>query len=202
MIKAQKSCGRCLTMNRKFTGRKFEWWPDHERYCRTNFACTEGLCGSKDKDRQLHFTVCFTHATENQAREDDFAKTLDAKSLPNGLTPTSVRFLHMLSQPMFSAAPPKTCGPNLVPPVVDRDGFEILPDVNDLGLFLMQMIPAETDQSKELLCFYDSGCSAAGLSDRAFNLLNTNTVRPGPTVLDVAGAKSIVIPYGEEQFQL
>ena len=67
MVKAQQSCGRCLTMGRKFTGRKSDWWPAHERFCKTTFVCKEGFCAGKPKDRQLHMTVCFTHATENQA---------------------------------------------------------------------------------------------------------------------------------------
>ena len=66
----------------------------------------------------------------------------------------------------------------------------------------MQMLPLERKEDGELLCFYDSGCGSAGMSDRAYDLLGSKTVRPGPTVLDVAGGKSILVPYGEEQFHL
>ena len=86
--------------------------------------------------------------------------------------------------------------------VTDEDGYEIIPDVKDVGLFLMQLLPAEHNPADNLLCFYNSGCGSAGLSDRAFNCLKTMTTRHGPTVLEVAGGKSILIPYGEEEFHL
>ena len=194
LIRQQKTCGRCLTMARKFTGRKADWWPAHERYCRSAFICKEGQCSGKQKDKQLHITVCFTHATENRRREPDFIKTLDPGRLPTGLTHTNLRFLHMFAQSSYVAAGP--------PEHADSDGYKIIPDVQNSGLFFMQMLPAELDPAQELLCFYDSGCAAAGISNRAYNLMKTSTVREGPTVLEVAGAKSIVVPYGEEQFRL
>ena len=72
----------------------------------------------------------------------------------------------------------------------------------DPAIFMMQLLPSETDPSRELLCFYDSGCAAAGISERACELLKTTTVRQGPTVLEVAGGKSILVPHGDEQFHL
>ena len=199
MIKQQKTCGRCLTMARKFLGRKQDWWPAHERYCKTTFACKEALCAGKPKDRQLHITVCFTHATENRNnREADFVKTLDVSRLPSGLNQSNIRFLHMLA--LAPVVPPATAIQAAA--VRDSDGYEIIPDVYESGLFLMQMLPAEEDPTKELLCFYDSGCAGAGLSNRAYRLMKTTTVREGPTILEVAGAKSILIPHGEEQFHL
>ena len=199
MIKAQKSCSRCLFMARKFSGKKSDWWPTHEKYCKTAFACQEGLCSGKPKDRQHHMTVCFTHVNENRLREQEFIKTLDQKHMPTGCTPSNLTFLHMLMHAV-SAFPRAAlvCQEDLV----DEDGYEIIPDVSEDGLFLMQMLPAEREEDGELLCFYDSGCGSAGMSDRAYDLLATKTVRPGPTVLDVAGAKSIMVPYGEEQFHL
>jgi hypothetical protein len=55
---------------------------------------------------------------------------------------------------------------------------------------------------KTLLCFYDSGCNLAGISDRAYELLTCETIRAGPTVLGVAGGKTITVPHGEERFNL
>lgn len=195
MIKRQRTCGRCLTMSRKFEGPKSDWWPAHERFCKNQFACKEGLCKTKMKNRQLHITVCFTHATENKKLEQDFVKSLDAARLPAGVAAGNLRFLHMLAQASYRSAAPQATAR-------DSDGFEILPDIEESGLFLMQMLPAELDPSKELLCFYDSGCASAGLSERAFQLMRTTTVRDGPTVLEVAGARSILLPHGEEQFCL
>ena len=96
MVKAQRTCGRCLTMARKFTNRKSDWRAAHEGYCKTSFACKEGLCAGKLKERQLHMTICFTHATENRAAEPDFIKSLDSKELPSGFSLGNLWFLHML----------------------------------------------------------------------------------------------------------
>jgi len=196
MVKAQKSCIRCLTMGRKFSNKKSEWWAAHDRYCRTTFYCKEGQCAGKPKDRQLHMTVCFTHATENRHTEPDFVKTLDPKELPSGFSTGNLRFLHMLNTASYLCGP----GGDGSAPFFDNNGYEVLPDVPDPAIFMLQLLPAELDPTRELLCFYDSGCGAAGISDRGCALLNTTTVRQGPTVLDVAGAKSIVIPYGDEGF--
>ncbi len=64
------------------------------------------------------------------------------------------------------------------------------------------MLPAERDLTKTLLCFYDSGYNLAGISDRAYELLMCETIRAGPTVLGVAGSKTIMVPHGEECFYL
>jgi hypothetical protein len=130
--------------------------------------------------------------------EPDFLRSLDANELPRGFSPNSVRFLHMAAilanQPVTVPLPTQAA--------VDADGFELIPDIKDPAIFMLQVLPAETDPSEDLLCFYDSGCAAAGISDRARGLLRTVTVREGPTVLDVAGAKSITIPYGDEKFHI
>ena len=201
LVKAQKACGRCLTMKRKFPGRKSDWWPPHERYCRNTFVCTEGSCHTKPKEKQLHMTLCGAHIADNKARETDFIKSLDPKYLPAGASVGSLWFLHMSGPVAMTARVLAAPGPTTVP-VTDEEGYEIIPDVKDGGLFLMQLLPAENNPADNLLCFYDSGCGSAGLSDRAFNCLKTTTTRHGPTVLDVAGGKSILIPYGEEEFHL
>ncbi len=66
---------------------------------------------------------------------------------------------------------------------------------------MLQTIPSE-DPSCPLLVFYDSGCSTAVLSDRAHYSLNPIVVSNGPTAVDVAGGKTIMIPYGDERFHL
>ena len=199
LVRAQKTCSRCLSMSRQFSNRKLDWWGGHERYCKTNFQCKEGLCAGKPKEKQLHLTVCFTHVTENRAYEGDFIKTLDPKLLPGGFSIANLRFMHMLAQFAFQTHTPATYANH---GAVDGDGYELIPDVVDPAIFMMQLLPSETDPSRELLCFYDSGCAAAGISERACELLKTTTVRQGPTVLEVAGGKSILVPHGDEQFHL
>jgi len=198
MVKEQQSCSRCLTMGIKFTQRKNEWWPKHEQYCRTKFACNEGKCVNRPKDKQCHITICSYHSKDNKAREEDFKKSLDPNHMPSGQTPAGVTFLTMIAPHMLLAGK-KAAEAGIT---IDSDGFEVMPDVNLPAIFMLQNIPAPLDPSKSLLCFYDSGASGAGLSDRAFNLLETTTVRNGPTVLNVAGGRSITLPHGEEQFQL
>jgi hypothetical protein len=104
MVKAQKTCGRCLTMARKFTPKKGDWWPTHKRFCKTAFACREGQCRSKPKDRQLHMTACTAHTTENRKREADFIKSLDAGKLPRGMTASNLQFLHLGEPSAYSTA--------------------------------------------------------------------------------------------------
>ena len=200
LVKAQKACGRCLTMKRRFTGKKSDWWPAHERYCRNGFVCREGVCNNKPKERQSHITLCPAHVADNKAREGEFVKSLDPKYLPSGASQGSIWFLHMSGRVTGASAATTICT-NAVS-ATDENGYEIIPDVGEQGLFLMQALPSEHSPTDNLLCFYDSGCASAGLSDRAYQLMKTTTVRPGPTVLEVAGAKSILIPYGEEQFHL
>ena len=56
--------------------------------------------------------------------------------------------------------------------------------------------------NEKLLCFYDSGCYNACLSERAYAALDTVTVSPGPTTLEVAGGTRVTLPYGNEKFWL
>ena len=199
MVRAQKTCVRCLNMSRRFTGKKTDWWDLHEKYCKTAFQCKIGHCASKSKEKQLHMTICFTHVTENRQTEGDFIKSMDSKALPSGFSLGNLRFLHMLGQFTHQPANLATMSQQTV---WDVEGYELIPDVADPAIFMMQMLPSDTDPTKELLCFYDSGCGAAGISERACELLHSCTVRQGPTVLEVAGGKSIMVPYGDEQFHL
>ena len=200
MVKKQQTCGRCLYMGRKFEGPKKDWWRFHESYCRTKFYCSEDTCATLAKDQQRHFTICRVHATANKAREADFIKSLSQSELPTGIAPANLKFLHMWGQAVYRAQVPATATVGTVG--TDGEGYELLPDVDDTAIFMLQTLPAETDPSRTLLCFYDSGCGAAAMSDRACDLLETTNVREGPTLLDVAGGKSIMIPYGDEQFRL
>ena len=144
-------------------------------------------------------TLCGAHVAENKAREADFVKSLDPKSLPSGASVSSIWFLHMHAQMLASSGTPAGGSSALI---TDEDGYELIPDVYETGLFLLQLLPSEHNPAENLLCFYDSGCASAGLSDNAYGQLRTTTTRNGPTVLEVAGGKSILVPHGEEQFYL
>lgn len=194
-IKKQQACARCLSMKVKLTGRKTDWQPKHEKYCKTDFFCTEDSCQGRSMRTQFHITICRQHAAANQAREADFVASLDTKQLPQSVQQGGLQFLHMLT--LSTATPPTSAqGP------VVRGGvtYEVIPDVQDAAVFMMQNVPAANNS--QLLLFYDSGCANAGLSDRACKLLETEVVREGPTLLDVAGGKCIEIPYGDVSFKL
>ena len=86
--------------------------------------------------------------------------------------------------------------------MVDQQGYELVPDVAIPGIYMLQNLPAEKDPSQTLLCFYDSGATCAGVSERGYQLLECETVRKGPSILGVAGGKVIELPHGDERFHL
>ena len=201
MVKKQQACARCLGMKVNLTGKRDDWHPRHEKYCKTQFACEEGRCAGKAMKSQFHITLCRDHVNQNKGREADFIGGLDPAKMPPGALQSGVR-IFLLWTPIYSqnAGSKVTRGPS----VELRGGhqFEVLPDVKDPAVFMMQKFPVEGDPSQHLLAFYDSGRNGAGVSDRGCRLLATKVVRPGPTVLDVAGGKSLEIPYGDEQLTL
>ena len=197
MVTKQKSCARCLTMKAKFFGGKWNWWPNHERYCNTQFACNEGGCSQLGKEQQRHVVICSRHAKDNAQRENDFIQQLDPNELPAGFGVSNLRFLHM-----WGAQIHQTYAEEVEAPMVDRQGYELEPDVAIPGIYMLQNLPAEKDPTQTLLCFYDSGATCAGISERGFQLLECETVRNGPSILGVAGGKVIEVPHGDERFHL
>lgn len=195
-VRKQKACARCLGMKVKLTGRRDDWHPLHEKFCKTKFACKEGQCGGRAAAAQFHITLCRYHPKENKQLEYDFIRTLDVAKLPSNCLPNTLTFLTM---GVWLTQQQNPTGGSNFPHQVNQDGevYDVIPDVNEAAVFMMQAIPAA---GQRLLAFYDSGCSGAGISDRAFYLLNTKSVRKGPTVLDVAGGTRLEIPYGDEQF--
>ncbi len=69
-------------MKAKFFGGKWNWWPNHERYCNTQFACNKGRCRQLGKEQQRHVVICSRHAKDNAHRENDFIQQLDPHELP------------------------------------------------------------------------------------------------------------------------
>jgi hypothetical protein len=55
-VRKQKACARCLSMKVKLVGRRDDWHPRHEKYCKTQFACREGNCNGRLPKGQFHIT--------------------------------------------------------------------------------------------------------------------------------------------------
>ena len=81
-------------MKVKLVGKRDDWHPRHEKYCKTRFACTEDKCNGKPMKSQYHLTLCKHHPVENKNREADFVNSLDLSILPASCQ-AGVQFLHM-----------------------------------------------------------------------------------------------------------
>jgi hypothetical protein len=140
-------------------------------------------------------TVCDDNASEHE----EFIKCLNPKQFPAGITQNNTRFFMMWGPEAYQVGwdIEETIEAEFV---VDEQGYQLVPDVTSPAIYLMQTLPTERDPTKTLLCFYDSGCNSAGISDRAYELL-TCDLGP-PTVLGVAGGKTVSVLHGEERFYL
>ena len=188
LVQTVKSCYRCLRMDADMNvNDRANWWPKHAPMCDATWICQEGGCGKRQDSRQWHFLMCQWHLKENKSREDDFIKTLDARFLPK-----DTRFFFNFRS--FLALPPPS-----QPFVAEAGQLEKVPDVFTPTIFMLHHVKVN---DRSLLLFYDSGCSGAALSDRAAVALESRLIRPGPTLLGVAGGKTIVIDRGDEQFCL
>ena len=185
----QKCCFRCLRLDSNIDLKnRAEWQKNHEVNCQTTWTCKEGACKDRDFPIQYHITMCTRHIEENKKREEEFVKELDRKLIPVG-----TRFFTLF--PSTYLANP---GP-VITPVDEPWQYPAVPDVDEPSIFLLQHISVE---DHELLMFYDSGCMSASISSNAAKILDTTVVRPGPTTMYVAGAQSIELKTGEEQFKL
>ena len=188
-----QSCWRCLRLDSQIDfNNLMPWFKTHWNDCRTRFPCKNGNCAEKKASRQLHLTMCEWHIKKNKDLEPEFIKSLDQAELP----PSGARFF--FNSALYTGIDGEdehSSYPNL-----DKEGCIILPDVSEPPIYMMQQICIGSGRS--LLMFYDSGCMGATLSNRAYSLLETENMRPGPTVLNVAGAEEITVEYGEERFRL
>ena len=189
-----KVCFRCLRMDSSvdFDNRR-DWWRKHSRACETDYICQAGQCAGREESKQYHFTMCTYHVNENKQLEEEFIKSLDKNKLPKSLNPRNIKFF--FSSRIFATKPE-----NAERQPEHRDGRVYLPDIEEPSLFLLQNV--KLNDNHEALMFYDSGCQGAAISSRAAEIIETEVVRPGPTILDVAGGGSIAIKHGDERFHL
>ena len=190
LVAGEKVCFRCLRLDSKvdFTDRE-QWWERHKADCNTNFPCMAGNCANKTAYRQFHATMCKWHVKANQNIEQDFIKSLNPTALPPG----PVKFF-------FHIYHAGTGTEELEVSKFTSTEFEIIPDITGPSIFMLQNLIVDHD--KELHMFYDSGCQGAALSDRAYSVLETETVREGPTIIHVAGSQTIELEHGDERFLL
>ena len=137
--------------------------------------------------------MCTYHVNENKQLEEEFIKSLDKTKFPKNLNPRNIKFF--FSSRMYATKP----GDNECQ-LEHRDGGVYLPDIEEPSLFLLQNV--KLSDNHEALMFYDSGCQGAAISSRAAEIIETEVVRPGPTILEVAGGGSIAIKHGDERFHL
>ena len=187
-----RCCFSCLRMDAqqdpqaKTKEARDEWYSKHEVHCKTEWTCEQGKCKKMSGRYKWHFLMCSYHCEENKPRISDFMKTVDMNKLTSG---TDFFF----------------CMPNLMyqlsaPPIEAGSGDPLVyGDVSAPSIFMLQRIPVK---DQELLCFYDSGCGGSALTAKAAALLESVSVRDGPTVLNVAGGRTIRIEGGDERFKL
>ena len=180
-------CFRCLacesTVNFKD---RAKWWESHAASCYTKFPCRVGGCKEKPDRRQNNISLCKWHEDENAALEADLIRSLD-----QSLVDSTTKFF------FFNPIHTTWTGVHGVGKPVQ--GWDVLPDIADPPIFLLETIIVN---GSRLLIFYDSGCQTASISERAAAILDTETVRAGPSQVSVAGGEVIDIPGGEERFTL
>lgn len=184
-----KACFRCLRMDAEvdFNNRE-AWFESHKPYCDGSWECKQGRCGSRPPVRQYHFLLCNWHSDRNQSLESEFKKSLNQSLLKPG------------SRFFYNSPCVYNVDPIEIPVEKIDDGYIVLPDIDEPSIFLLQTVRVDGD--KILLLFYDSGCMGASISSRAVSLMDTVSVRPGPTFMSVAGAETIRLETGDERFWL
>ena len=190
LLNLLKVCMRCMRLDSQVNlTQRSKWWNEHKANCVTDFACSANHCKNKGIWRQKHILVCSEHCEENRDEIDRFLSTLD----PSQLIPNP-KFYYFEPNSYASVVRSNAAGINC------NQDETILPENEDPPIYLCQTLPAP--EGETLLCFWDTGCTGGSMSDRAYKLLDTECVRPGPTVLNVAGGRSFELEGGDEQFKL
>lgn len=179
-------CHRCLRSDSQVSFvSHMRWKKAHEPVCLTDFPCTNGECKKLNPGRQRHIIMCGRHFSDNERMIKQFTSSIDQrKVIPN------LRF-HFMSTHSYRTE----CGPAGADNLAEVDPSE---EVNPI--YMVQTI--SSPGGVNLLTFYDSGCTGASISTKAKSALQCETVREGPTILNVAGGKTVKIPHGDERFPL
>ena len=180
-------CFKCLRLDSRVNLKDKEWGKQHRPNCTLDWLCEVDSCGGKKLYRKNHFLLCGFHSEENSASVGDFIKQLDQTQI----SPT-VKFF--TCYPTYFAR-----ADNPAPVHVQIQGYDVEPDISANSIFMVQDVELE---GESFLLFYDTGCHAASISDRAARILKSTCVREGPTNLGVAGGGTVQVPYGDEQFAL
>ena len=182
------ACFRCLRMDSEidFSNRS-QWEKNHEVECQSEWVCQFDECSKRPKNRQYHFSLCRWHIDKNKKKQPEFIKKLDPAQSKPGIS-------FFLNFPSYYNMDPVASQFDVSIP-----GCEILDDVNDPSIFMLQN---HVVQGRKMLLFYDSGCMGSAISDRGAILLDSVCVRPGPTTMNVAGGKTVLLEGGDEQFLL
>ena len=192
VVKKLQACFRCLRMDSDIDFKnRAQWEANHAINCQSEWVCSVDECAKRPRNRQYHFTLCRWHVEKNKRIQADFIKKLDHTQLKPGVSfffnlPTC----YTLNPHINSAA---DMYENSEP------GWNVLDDVNDPSIFMLQ---DHVVNDRKMLLFYDSGCMGSAISDRASVLLNSVCVRPGPTTMNVAGGKTVLLEGGDDQFLL
>ena len=180
-------CFKCLRLDTKVDLDDREWFKKHRAHCDDSWTCCVDSCEKKLPHRRTHFLLCHWHSSKNKKRESEFVKQLDQNLIIPGTT-----FLTLYPSYFTNTA-------SEAPVHMAIEGLDVEPDTNNNSIFMVQNVMIN---GESLLLFYDGGCHGAGVSDHAAKVLKSTCVRPGPTPMNVAGGKTVMIEHGDEQFAL
>lgn len=196
LIKA-KACYKCLRPDSSFDmDNRESWYEEHKSFCDQTWVCDVGVCKSRRELYTNHILVCSQHVEENMEKEAEFRATLDS----NLISPDVRLYFASYHSAASDTEDGDTVATFANATDINKENIVVEPEVKESPVYMLQYI--EGKNGEKLLVFYDNGCFGAGMSDRAYAALDTVSVRPGPTTLQVAGGQSVVLPFGDEKFWL
>ena len=189
------TCFRCLRLDSKCDLNNIDaWWDIHKNDCRTEFVCNVDKCGSLPHIRQRNILLCAWHTSVNKNRENDLVASLDSSKIPAGAS-----MFYGIDMNIYNMNTPRIHNLDYE---YFKDGFDIIPDISNPGIFMLQEISPTNEPDRRVVIFYDTGCGTAAISDAAVSFMETETVREGPSYLHVAGGSTVKLEGGDERFWL
>ena len=188
LAKENNVCMRCLRLDSEVEFKKRdEWWEKHESNCNSWFPCKGRECKGRKNASQVHATICCYHVKANREFNEDFVNGLDKQQIPSDGKFFTFTYHSLQAAVTVDDTEAREKKPN------------VIPDDDNPPIFMVHDVLKE---GKKLLCFYDGGAGGAAISERAYKYIDSRNVKPGPTSLDVAGGRTILIEGGDEQFEL